>query len=133
MLWLRHLLTLVPLLGAALWSCQPALLALMAVLTFEPAEFSSLEWERTETHLNYSRSIQRHFRLYATHIPLDDIMHRPVTPNYQEKLFLQLDQACGHGNVYVWVPIHVRLPLTGIKAFEWCWIPQLRIGKKSDP
>lgn len=133
MLWIRYLLLSIPILLALLWSGKPALLAFIATMTFEQTEFLSVEWEQDETQLNYGRRIQKHFRKYEIFIPLDDIMYRPVSPTYQEKLFLQLDQACGHGNVYVWVPMYFRFPLTGNKALEWCWIPQLKIGKKSDP
>ena len=132
MLWIRYLLLALPLLFALLWSCKPALYALAASFTFEPREYSSIEWEQNTSQLDFGRSIQKHFRKFDIYIPLDDIMYRPHSPTYQEKLFLQLDQACGHGNVYVWVPLYFRFPLKGNKALEWCWIPQLKIGKKSD-
>ena len=120
------ILLLAPLAIVSMWTLQPMLLALLSAATYNP----HIDLSIGEDQDVIVQSIQKHFAKYNISIPKEDIVSKSFAKRYQERLFLQLDQQCGHGSVYVWVPLKFRIPLVGSKAIEWCWIPQLETAKK---
>ena len=114
------------------WSTKPALFALLASATFKHQLVHS-SWEQDPSErLDVTRSLQNHFRKFSVYIPYEDIMFRSQSLSYQEKLFFHLDQGCGHGKVYVWIPLIIRFPLVGNKVLEWCWIPKIKTEKNQE-
>ncbi len=71
--------------------------------------------------LEAQRSIQRHFLSFGVYIPLEDIVIRGKNLEVQTLVPL-LEQACGEGQAFVWVPLRFQLPVVGEKVLEWCLV-----------
>lgn len=71
--------------------------------------------------LEAQRSIQRHFLSFGVYIPLEDIVIRGKDAEEQTLVPL-LEQACGEGQAFVWVPLRFQLPVVGEKVLEWCLV-----------
>ncbi len=73
--------------------------------------------------LEAQRSIQRHFLSFGVYIPLEDIVIRGQATEIEEPTLVPLmEQSCGEGQVYVWVPLRFQLPILGEKVLEWCLV-----------
>ena len=72
-----------------------------------------------ESEKELKRSIQGHFLSHRIYIPTDDIIIRKSESNDLEILKL-LAETCGLADIYIWVPLHYRLPLVGEQTLEWC-------------
>jgi hypothetical protein len=71
--------------------------------------------------LDGQRFIQRHFLAFGVYIPLEDIVIRGLTSEEPTSVPL-LEQSCGEGHAYVWVPLRFQLPVVGEKVLEWCLV-----------
>lgn len=128
--FIRWATFLSPIVAVGIWSSEPAIQTMFAVISFPGIRQDSEEISDHKTFsLTTIRNIQQHFRKYNTHILPEDILFRSAEHSYQEKIFLLLDRSCGHGNVYVWVPLIFRFPFVGNRVTEWCWIPKAKTGK----
>ena len=128
--FLKFILFISPPLGAVIWSCRFAIAAYFATLTFKPIYYTQSQWESRSNVTNFSKHLQTHFRKYKIYLPFEDIVKKPQKGLLLEKIFLDLERDCGHGNVYVWVPLFFKVPLLGNKVVEWCWIPRIIIKKE---
>ena len=71
--------------------------------------------------IELKRLVHQHYLSYSIYIPLDDIViydQRRV----EQPLISLLQQSCGAGSAYIWVPLKLQLPLLGEKVWEWCLI-----------
>lgn len=67
--------------------------------------------------------VQSHFAKFGVHVPFDDIWITRDGLDYQRSLAAALVKDYGYSQIYVWVPMYVRIPFWGRRVFEWCWIP----------
>lgn len=66
------------------------------------------------------RNIQKHFSQQGLYLDLQRIKSMDEIP--QDHLLRKImQQRCGTGTIYVWVPIRVRLPIQGEWTYEYCW------------
>ncbi len=71
------------------------------------------------------RRIQRHFLDYDYYIPLEDIVFLDPNGTSDDNTTLLTKMACGQGGqLAIWLPLKVRLPLFGNWIIEWCWVPE---------
>ena len=102
-------------------------MAYVATQTYSEHTYQRSDWGKEKEAIKITQSLQSHFRKYGIYIHFEDIIKRPEGSVHLEKIFLQLEQECGHGNLYVWVPLFFKIPLVGTKVVEWCWIPKIAI------
>lgn len=76
---------------------------------------------RSAQPLEQQRAIQRHYLSYGVYIPIDDIVVDAKQPALESVQSL-LQNACGKGRAYIWVPLHFQLPVFGEKVVEWCLV-----------
>lgn len=65
------------------------------------------------------QKIQAHYLRYGVYLPFDDIIITQE-PDISEEYVRLLKKNCGKGNIFIWVPIVLKVPLTGEKVTEWC-------------
>ena len=125
--WLKSLfwaaLLALPTLAALVWSCFPAILASWAVVSHDPPTMTKDDWLNPAHVLELRRQIQKHFLANRVYIPLDDIVAPSPLGAEPGDALLLMQKACGHGRLYVWIPLKFKVPLTGEKVIEWCWKP----------
>lgn len=80
----------------------------------------SLEGEPKEI----KRNIQNKFRKKKVYVPLEDIVLE--TSETPQILIDDMRKSCGKGEVYVWLPMHVKLPVFGDRIWEKCWKPKIK-------
>lgn len=73
----------------------------------------------TLKYVDVQRKVQKHYLDYGIYIPLDDIILNQDENSAITQLSL-LEQVCGEGTLYIWVPIRIRIPVLGEKVLEWC-------------
>ena len=71
--------------------------------------------------LEAQRSVQRHFLSFNIYIPLEDIAIRGKETE-EQTIIPMLEQFCGEGKAFVWVPLRFQLPVVGEKVLEWCLV-----------
>ena len=105
--------------GCLLWSCLPAINALVGLVTvrsemkvvLRPSELNVLE---------IRRSIQMRFLKFDVYIPLDDIIYLGDSQDLDRTLEQVMKTNCGKEGFSVWLPIRLRFPFAGEKVIEWC-------------
>ncbi len=112
------ILSLIPILIAIYSSCRPAIIAVSA--SYNLPDFSSVS---SLNYLDTKRKVQKHYLDYGIYIPIDDIIMNQDENNETTHLSL-LEQACGKGIMYIWVPLRFRIPVLGEKVLEWCLLKQ---------
>ena len=113
-------LALLPVILVLVWSFEPSIRAMLAVMAF-PSSGSELAESNVQ---EAKRTIQNHFRKYDVYIAVTDIV--AILDSYSDdnnQVRDWTESVCGSANLYVWVPLRVRLPLIGDKVTEWCWKP----------
>lgn len=123
---------LAPAVGATVWSCFPAARAYYASHVFELPAMSEQEWGDASKTIELRRQMQKHFLSHNIYIPMEDIV---VSSGADEasgsgsetrgpaNISALMQKACGRGRLYVWIPLKIRVPITGEKVIEWCWKP----------
>ncbi|MEZ4743071.1 MAG: hypothetical protein R3B45_11590 [Bdellovibrionota bacterium] len=130
---LQIVIMLLPMFGALWWSVQPALVSLLAATTLKIQPISQDEWNDSSIEPEIRRQVQFHFLRYKIYIPMEDIfIKNQVSKLEKKRASLLMTKACGHANLYVWLPLKFRIPFLGAKFMEWCWKPIFDIQKKSD-
>lgn len=102
-------------------SSYNAILALVASSQLRLDQNQESLLNSSDFELQQKRLVQQHFLKYGIYIPIDDITVKDVgieADSYQ----LMLQQSCGSGKLFVWVPLKFRLPLIGEKILEWCLV-----------
>jgi hypothetical protein len=114
---------LAPLWATALYvsTHQAAKAAIASALLLNNPELSTLLQKPQTMALDGQRFIQRHFLSYGVYIPLEDIVIRGVT-SVEPTIVPLMEQSCGEGQAYVWVPLRFQLPVVGEKVLEWCLV-----------
>jgi len=123
------LLCLIPIAGAATWSLLPSLRSVMAITKFNQSTIGILDPTTEDSSTSVKRQIQRHFLDYSVYIPLEDIVIIANEKKSDTRLESLMTKACGHGSLFVWIPLKISLPFYGEKVHEWCWKPSLQIKK----
>ncbi len=107
-------------------------MAALAVLTLDLSKMSAWTMQSTELAEEIGRTVQSHFLRFDIYIPLEDIwLDQEKNEVESQRLSLLMRKVCGHGSLYVWVPVSFRLPFVGTKTVEWCWKPELPVHKSS--
>lgn len=120
------LITIVPILTACVVSMFPAFSALVAVITFPREEIIRIESADSQSESGLiERTIQNHFQKYGVYISQTDIVAKSVKEdrNGSRLVIHLLGELCGEGNLHVWVPLRVYVPIIGDEVMEWCWTP----------
>lgn len=100
---------------------QAAKAAIASALLLQNQELTSLLKKPQTIALDGQRFIQRHFLSYGVYIPLEDIVIRGMT-SVEPTIVPLMEQSCGEGQAYVWVPLRFQLPVVGEKVLEWCLV-----------
>ena len=104
------------------FSSHLAIKAVIAsLMLLSDPQISQLLAVPTPQVIEIKRLVHQHYLSYSIYIPLDDIViydQRRV----EQPLTALLQQSCGSGSAYVWVPLKMQLPLMGEKVWEWCLI-----------
>ena len=87
------------------------------------------DFDSEESAVTIKRLIQRHFLDYSVYIPVEDIVIIASEKKEGNRLESLMTKACGHGSLFVWIPLKISLPFYGEKVHEWCWKPSLQIKK----
>jgi hypothetical protein len=114
---LRSLLFAMPVVISVIWTTLPSIEAAMGTIHVKFRIKSLLEEARSGIEIK--RAIQKQFLYYDVYIPIEDILLREEVASGEQKLPGLIDR-CGRGEVYVWVPYPVRLPILGEKLTEIC-------------
>lgn len=114
---------LAPLWATALYvsTHQAAKAAIASAFLLQNSELTNLLNKPQTLALDGQRFIQRHFLSYGVYIPLEDIVIRGMT-SVEPTLVPLMQQSCGEGRAYVWVPLRFQLPVVGEKVLEWCLV-----------
>ncbi|WP_141736512.1 hypothetical protein [Oligoflexus tunisiensis] len=114
---------LAPLWATALYvsTHQAAKAAIASAFLLSNPELTSLLHKPQTMALDGQRFIQRHFLSYGVYIPLEDIVIRGMT-SVEPTIVPLMEQSCGEGQAYVWVPLRFQLPVVGEKVLEWCLV-----------
>ncbi len=116
------ILLFLPSLGAAVWTVQPSLAALLAVRSLTPKAFAESSITDTESVMQYKRDIQRTFSNSGIHVPLEDIALGKTAVDDDSRIQNLNTKACGgRADLYVWLPLRFRLPVIGEKVVDRCW------------
>jgi hypothetical protein len=116
------IILILPTLGAAFWSVQPNVRAMMAVRALNPPRLTDNAANDPEAALQYKRDIQRVFSGSGIHVPLEDIELGKTADNGTSRIQGLNSKACGGGaDLYVWLPIRFRLPVVGERVIDRCW------------
>lgn len=113
-----------PLFFAAFWSAEPALQATYAAWKYNLTPIDTDRLNNSINQVNTKRQIQKHFLRDNIYIPLEDIILITDFLEKQSNLSFFMQNACGRGRIYVWVPLKFRLPIIGDRVFDWCWKPR---------
>lgn len=117
-------LFLTPLVAACAWSFEPSLRSIWAAYNLKETEIFDSSLVDYESVKELKRSIQMHFLGYDVYIPLEDIV--TTDKSTSNKMFTGLmKEACGSANLYIWLPLPIRVPVIQSKTFELCWKPKL--------
>ncbi len=100
---------------------QAAKAGIASALLLQDPDLTSLLSKPQTIALDGQRFIQRHFLSYGVYIPLEDIVIRGVT-SVEPTIVPLMEQSCGEGQAYVWVPLRFQLPVVGEKVLEWCLV-----------
>ena len=133
---LKHVLfglaLLAPVVASAGWSVWPAARAYLATRLFDFPTMSEQDWDDGAKTVELRRHLQKHFLSNNVYIPMEDIVVTSPTEesagaaanaNTPANLAMLMQKACGRGRLYVWIPLKIRVPITGEKVIEWCWKP----------
>jgi hypothetical protein len=114
---------LAPLWATALYvsTHQAAKAAIASAFLLQNSELTILLNKPQTLALDGQRFIQRHFLSYGVYIPLEDIVIRGMT-SVEPTIVPLMEQSCGEGQAYVWVPLRFQLPVVGEKVLEWCLV-----------
>lgn len=114
---------LAPLWATALYvsTHKAAKAAIASAFLLQNQELSSLLKKPQTIALDGQRLIQRHFLTFGVYIPLEDIVIRGMSSE-EPTIVPLLEQSCGEGQAYVWVPLRFQLPIVGEKVLEWCLV-----------
>ncbi len=123
------LMCLIPIAAAATWSFLPSLRSIVAITKFNQITMNAGDFDSEESAVTIKRLIQRHFLDYSVYIPVEDIVIIASEKKEGNRLESLMTKACGHGSLFVWIPLKISLPFYGEKVHEWCWKPSLQIKK----
>lgn len=112
---------LAPTVFALAWSIEPAAKTLWAVSHIQTPQLAEEDWQDEARLLSLKRSLQKQLLKYSVYVPLEDIIASSSAPEEDSALVMQ--KACGQGKLFVWLPLKFKLPITGVKVYEWCWKP----------
>jgi len=114
---------LAPLWATALYvsTHQAAKAAIASAFLLQDPELTILLNKPQTIAQDGQRFIQRHFLGYGVYIPLEDIVIRGKT-SVEPTIVPLMEQSCGEGQAYVWVPLRFQLPVVGEKVLEWCLV-----------
>jgi hypothetical protein len=128
-IFLVSVLCLLPIAAALTWSMLPTVRSVIAVIKFNQLSDGAIDLESVETEVVVKRQIQRHFLDYSVYIPVEDIVIIATDKKEDSRLESLMTKACGHGSLFVWIPLKISLPFIGEKVHEWCWKPSIQIKK----
>lgn len=94
-------------------------------MTLNIPSLTVLEWADPVTNLKARREIQKHFSDTGIYIPMEDIVSIATTNQSSHNKALLTSKVCGKGQLAIWLPLEVRLPVFGSRVFEWCWVPKM--------
>jgi hypothetical protein len=114
---------LAPLWATALYvsTHQAAKAAIASAFLLQNPELTTIINKPQSIAQDSQRFIQRHFLSYGVYIPLEDIVVRGKT-SVEPTIVPLMEQSCGEGQAYVWVPLRFQLPVVGEKVLEWCLV-----------
>jgi hypothetical protein len=95
--------------------------AIASAFLLQNSELTNLLNKPQTLALDGQRFIQRHFLSYGVYIPLEDIVIRGMR-SVEPTIVPLMEQSCGEGRAYVWVPLRFQLPAVGEKVLEWCLV-----------
>ena len=121
-----------PLIAAVVWSGLPAARAYYAARAFDFPTMAEHDWDDGAKTVELRRHLQKHFLNHNVYIPMEDIV--VANPNETDQghagnernpanVAMLMQKACGKGRLYVWIPLKIRVPISGEKVIEWCWKP----------
>jgi hypothetical protein len=128
-IFLVSVLCLLPIAAAITLSLLPSVRYIIAVIKFNQLSEGAIDLESVETEVLVKRQIQRHFLDYSVYIPVEDIVIIASDKKEDNRLESLMTKACGHGSLFVWIPLKISLPFFGEKVHEWCWKPSIQIKK----
>ena len=124
--WMFRLALPLPFLAAIYLSTHGVADVLGAVVTFPSVSFIGYDWEHPVNALSGRRQVQRHFMDYGVHIPLENIVATGDDSATSARLVDLSIEACGSGDLIIWIPLRLKLPLMGDWVTEWCWVPKIK-------
>lgn len=83
------------------------------------------QWSDPSAMLELKRDIQKHFLQYKLYLPVEDMV-AGIGEIEEQRTADLMRSACGSADLYVWVPVRIRMPLIGDRIHEWCWKPKIR-------
>lgn len=114
----RSLLIFVPVLACIVWSCFPALKAVVAAGILDFRKEAVLG--DGDSPLEHKRRLQKHFLSHDVYIPLSDITLANGESSLDQQRLFSMRKICGQGKIFVWIPLKFRFPILGEKVVEWC-------------
>lgn len=67
------------------------------------------------------RKLQFHFSRYGIYVPFNDIISKSSLLITEQKIYKDHIKIFGRSNIYIWLPLKIRIPLLGEKVYEWCF------------
>lgn len=114
---------LLPAFAVATWTLMPPLRAVAAAYMITPVKMAKEPMDELGW-VDFRRHLQKHFSSYGLYIPMEDII--VSDPNLVGRELTQFMQnACGDGSLYVWIPLKMRVPVYGTVVWDWCWVPEV--------
>lgn len=121
---------MMPLFAAIFFSTRYFFLAVAGVALFDSKPFVNYNWESPSSALAGRRLVQRHFMSVGVHIPLENIVATSDDDSANPRTIDLMTEVCGHGDLLIWVPVRLKLPLIGDWVTEWCWVPKIKKSRK---
>ncbi len=103
------------------WTFFPCWNPVLAVLSARK-DFRYTDPEAATTQ-DMQRQIQQYLRKFDVRIALDDVVVRnPPKEGDARTSFWIMKKNCIQGNLMVWIPLYLNVPVVGQVVSEWCWI-----------
>lgn len=119
MKYIQHYIALSLITLAILLTAHKSLRSIIAVgqLILDPNYEFLLNSYSSEKNLK--RKLQHFFLQHDVYIPLEDFV---VLTGDESDLDSRkiIEQACGNGNLHIWLPLPLRIPILGERVIEWC-------------